>query len=489
MQFCKIADITDWQDPAFQAVADLLHCGRPYRKQWEFIQVYRGLQELGLLNESVNALGLGSGRECLIYAFTNVCGSVTATDLYNSQNWRTAAFATEQVYRKNLFPYRPERLIVRHMDMTQIEFPDNQFDFVWSCCAVEHVNNFSELHRVYQEIHRVLKPGGIAAITTEYNQSQHHYYEPNMLFTDPYWMEQWLSGANPLIQGFELVDSPDFSLKPAPENQPQPKYLESLSQQQSIPGYAKDIVRNSIAFFLRKTGEFTRAYDESWLPPELRIYFNGCDQQRLGNLEAAATQFRALVSDETVAARTRTAATRHLVNLLIHQNQTETAIACCQAMLPVCLQSENPDHLLPLTHQYRNLEQWEAAKALYSKIIQLPGANANQVVRSLLGYSDCMIEQQQPELALQMAEKALIYLPAIEPNERLKVQFQRGFCTEKLGNWEGAIAFYQEALNTPEAIAKLQDNCRFRIEFCQEEIRRRSLLYRARKKLSRLLQQ
>lgn len=247
MKFCKVADISDWQNAEFQETASLLICAGYSRKAWEFIQVYEGLKHLGLLNGESKAIGLGVGHENLIYAFTNVCQHVTATDLYDSQNWSTASMAVQEIYERNPFPYERDRLTVQHMDMTQLDYPDASFDFVWSCCAIEHVNNFRDLHRVYQEIHRVLKPGGIAALTTEFNPTDQPSYEPNMLFTDQTWMEIWLTGADPLVRGFEPVDQVDYQLSDRPENQPLPR----RHPQGSIQVYCNDVYLNSIAFFTK----------------------------------------------------------------------------------------------------------------------------------------------------------------------------------------------------------------------------------------------
>ena len=118
MKFCKLADIADWQSPEFQATESLLALTGRSRKAWEHIQVYEGLKALGLLDGTARAVGLGVGSECLVYALTNVCEQVIATDLYRSKNWLPASMAVEEVYSNNKFPYRPERLVVQHMDMT-----------------------------------------------------------------------------------------------------------------------------------------------------------------------------------------------------------------------------------------------------------------------------------------------------------------------------------------------------------------------------------
>lgn len=464
MQFCKVADIADWHDPEFQRIAALLGLeGYHNRKVWEHLQVYRGLQELGLLHTASTALGLGVGRERIIYAFANVCGSVVASDLYHSPNWQTAALSPEEVYEQSPFPYQRDRLLVKHMDMTRIEFPDHSFDFVWSCCAIEHVNGFEELHQVYREIHRVLKPGGIAALTTEYNATDRHSYEPNMLFTDRYWVEHWLTGEQPLVQGFDLLDTPDFRLTPYPENDPQPKRTQLKT---AIPIFSRDIVLNSVAFFLRKTSEFARNYDDSWLPGSNRVYLESCKRQRLQDLEGAIQGFQSLLKDDQP--RLRVAATHHLLGLLRSHHPT-AAIEVAQTAFPDCCQDDNSDHLLPIAHQYKKLGLWEEAKLLYERVENLAGAKDVQVVRSLLGQAECVAHQNQFELALALIEKAERSLPIYRSTEEaMSVSYHRGVYYEKLGRWHEAIVAYEQAITASAPNSKLRANSQLRLRHCQE---------------------
>jgi SAM-dependent methyltransferase len=428
--------------------------------------VYNGLQALGLLNGKTRALGLGVGAESLIYAFANVCESVVATDLYNSQNWETAAMPTTEVYQQNDFPYQRDRLSVQHMDMTQIEFPDASFDFVWSCCSIEHVNSFSDLHKVYQEIHRVLKPGGVAALTTEYNLCDQHSYEPNMLFTDRYWIDQWLAGEDPLITGFELIDSLDLTIADAPENQPRPKQ----NPEAAIPLYSKDIVINSVALFLRKSSEFSRPYSDRWLPDPLRLYLTACDQHRRAAFTEAEPLFQQLVEDEAIASYTRLAALRYLLVTLKAQNKLETLRYFGQRFMHLCHVSEDSDHLLPIAHQLKKAELWQEAQSVYARITQLRGASANQVIRSWIGQAECCDSSGDYAAALDFTEQADRAISPLCQNEQPKIYFHQGFYHEKLANFEAAIAAYQRALAEPNQSAKFRQNCQFRLDKCVQAI-------------------
>jgi SAM-dependent methyltransferase len=341
MGFCKLADVQDWESPEFQATETLLKLnGRKTRKTWEHIHVYSSLQRLGLLNPTTRILGLGVGHECLVYAFTNVCQEVVATDLYHSSEWYMAAMSPEEVYTRNPFPYQRDRLIVQHMDMTQLDYPDNSFDLVWSCGSIEHMNSFADLHRVYQEVHRVLKPGGIAALTTDYNLSSNAdisadtyrpLYEPNALFIDPYWLITWLTGDRPLVTGFHLLDPLDLFISNTPANQPQPR----REPRSTLAVQTHDIALTSIAFFLQKTGEFSQPYNSAWLPESLHLYLQACEHIQENKLGQAEKLLNQVLQTNTLPPRLQVATTHRLIQILEPQKRRQELISICQNSLPV----------------------------------------------------------------------------------------------------------------------------------------------------------
>jgi SAM-dependent methyltransferase len=463
MKFCKLADVADWRDPEFQEIASLLMEGDRNRKAWEFIQVYQALKHLGLLNGESKAIGLGVGHENLIYAFTNVCGQVVATDLYESQDWSTAAMAVQEIYQRNPFAYQRDRLVVQHMDMRQIEFPDQSFDFVWSCCAIEHVNNFHDLHQVYREIHRVLKPGGIAALTTEFNNTDHPRYEPNMLFTDRAWVEAWLTGDNPLVQGFELIDQPDFFLSDRPENQP-------VSRKQTLGAiqvHCGDIILNSIAFFLRKSGDFSRAYDEQWLPQFWRLYLAACDAYRECDYLESEMRLKQALEIEALEPRLRIRALRRLNEALYAQSKFDEVRQICEAALPECQSCQDEDQLTSFAVHCWQVGLEAEASQLYAKIETLPSANVDLVIQSRLWQAKYYEKQGAWEKALELVGKAEQEIIPGTHTEAYKPQiyFRTGYLYEKLGKLSPAIRFYKLVLKLSPP-PDLQLSCYRRLTTC-----------------------
>jgi SAM-dependent methyltransferase len=170
---CNIEDFETLRDDIWAFVPewskDDLH-----RKWWEIIQVMRAFRDFGVLRPDAEVLGVGVGTEPTTYLLTKYVHRVHATDLYADAGvWSRespAAILTnpERYAPKYLTEWRPERLIVQHMDMCSLRYPDGAFDGVYSCSSIEHVGNLDRVRHALQQIARVLKPGGIAAIATEF---------------------------------------------------------------------------------------------------------------------------------------------------------------------------------------------------------------------------------------------------------------------------------------------------------------------------------
>jgi SAM-dependent methyltransferase len=140
------------------------------RKVWEFAMVALLLEELGLLNESTEALSVGAGDERIIYWLANRIGRMVATDVYGE-----GGFAGNEAERSMLedpashapFPYREDRLEVMWMDARELSFADDSFDVVFTLSSIEHFGSPQDVARAAAEIGRVLKPGGYAIVVTE----------------------------------------------------------------------------------------------------------------------------------------------------------------------------------------------------------------------------------------------------------------------------------------------------------------------------------
>lgn len=177
---CEITNVNKWHSIEWAKLQEELRTPIYYppdfvhRKTWEWVQLIYGLEKLGVLNERSMGLGVGAGHESPMYYFSNKVKHVIATDLYDKDSiWMTKAKEGDPEILADVdkfapFPYKKERLEVKRMDGRKLDFPENTFDFIWSCSSIEHFGGHEEAAKSIREMERVLKPGGILALATEF---------------------------------------------------------------------------------------------------------------------------------------------------------------------------------------------------------------------------------------------------------------------------------------------------------------------------------
>ena len=148
------------------------------RRSWEWALAVVAMRRFGKLNNNSKAIGIASGYEPLVFYLANNVNHVYATDLYDSTiDKLTPLDFPENPKKYAPFPYKEDALTALRMDATNLEFPSDTFDIAFSISSIEHFGgkNHSGALRSLKEVERVLKKGGIAAITTEYilNDKKH----------------------------------------------------------------------------------------------------------------------------------------------------------------------------------------------------------------------------------------------------------------------------------------------------------------------------
>jgi SAM-dependent methyltransferase len=141
------------------------------RRAWEWANAIVAMRRFGKLNNNSKAIGIASSTEPLLFYLANNVNHVYATDLYDSARYMdTPSDFPENPKKYAPFPYKEHALTVLRMDATNLEFPSDTFDIAFSISSIEHFGgeNHSGALRSLKEVERVLKTGGIAAITTEY---------------------------------------------------------------------------------------------------------------------------------------------------------------------------------------------------------------------------------------------------------------------------------------------------------------------------------
>ncbi len=170
----KICDSADWFDKELlDIITDNLRLRpRLHRKQWEFAMIFRALKEAGVLHKNSEGIAFGAGQEVLIYSVMEQVKKLTATDLYQAQAaWKGTKTDDPKKYILNKAPFevQEQNLEAHYMDMREISYPDNSFDFAYSSCAFEHISDNDEgFIEHLKEVNRTLKEGGVYAMTTEF---------------------------------------------------------------------------------------------------------------------------------------------------------------------------------------------------------------------------------------------------------------------------------------------------------------------------------
>ena len=152
-----------------------------HRKVWEWCFIAQALSSSGVLKAGKKGLGFAVGEEPLTSAFAMYGATIIATDLdpqsASAKGWiETSQHATniEKLNKKKICPD------VRFRELCSFEFCDmnnipekynGDFDFIWSSCALEHLGSLEHGKDFILNSLRLLRRGGIAVHTTEFNVS------------------------------------------------------------------------------------------------------------------------------------------------------------------------------------------------------------------------------------------------------------------------------------------------------------------------------
>ncbi len=173
--YCKLCEFEDFADPSLRRYKSQLvpehERERVHRKYWEIAQSARALVELGGVHPGAEVLGVGAGTETTTFWLTNHARRVFATDRYlEPAGWEVDAPRSMMLTpgQHAVGAWNPRRLVVQHMDARELHYEDASFDAVYSSGSIEHFGGHSDLGRALAEVVRVLKPGGIAALSSEY---------------------------------------------------------------------------------------------------------------------------------------------------------------------------------------------------------------------------------------------------------------------------------------------------------------------------------
>jgi SAM-dependent methyltransferase len=148
-----------------------------HRKMWEWCVVAETLERRGLLAPGKRGLGFAVGTEPLASLFAARGVTTHATDIAENLagNWSGAgqhAAGLDDLYKSHIVDRTTfdTHVTLSPADMrAQWSFPERSYDFVWSCCALEHLGSLNAGVDFLVRAARLLRPGGVGVHTTEYN--------------------------------------------------------------------------------------------------------------------------------------------------------------------------------------------------------------------------------------------------------------------------------------------------------------------------------
>lgn len=153
---------------------------RLHRKQWEFVYICQVLYERDYIRDGLTALGFGVGKEPLVPYLSSHGLNVMATDLdFDSAKdlgWVDTNQHSDSLLSLNERGLCQEDIFLqntkfRNVDMNHIPKDIGKYDICWSSCAFEHLGSIRKGMDFVINSCRLLKPGGIAVHTTEFNLS------------------------------------------------------------------------------------------------------------------------------------------------------------------------------------------------------------------------------------------------------------------------------------------------------------------------------
>lgn len=208
-----------------------------HRKIWELCYVPQAIcDHFGTDKQQLSGIGFGCGQEPLPSLFASMGWKITVTDLHpdkaKGMGWMETgqhSSMLEQVFYPNIVNRErfEENVSLKYVDMNNISKDlHNSYDFCWSVCALEHLGSINKGLNFIENSLKVLKSGGIAVHTTEYNYTNEPETIdnwPTVIFQNHHFEEI----ANKLRnQGYDVAEL-DFNVG----NQPLDRFID-------IPPYA-----------------------------------------------------------------------------------------------------------------------------------------------------------------------------------------------------------------------------------------------------------
>jgi SAM-dependent methyltransferase len=176
-QLCELANPAKWDNEEWLGILRELGLSDDklsmHRKPYEFAQLVYGCRRLGALRPDASVVSIGAGHELILFWLANHVARVVATDRYSGE-WQVLQGREgnpdilNHPERYAPFPYRREHLMFMKMDGRHVALRSGVFDIAYSLSSIEHFGGIAGAKATMREMARVLKPGGLLVVATEY---------------------------------------------------------------------------------------------------------------------------------------------------------------------------------------------------------------------------------------------------------------------------------------------------------------------------------
>ena len=222
----KVANVNDFADQDFLnslrkygagcvAQFPLIPVEQQNRKAWEVGMVVHALDQLGAITPTAEILGIGAAKEETISLLSPHVKRVFATDIYLDKGAWTDWHGQELMIDASRFmavPFNRRRVVWQHVDGRSLPYEDNSFDAIFSSSSFEHFGSENDIRQAISEACRVLKPGGVAVISTEFKISGPRDWFGNVQLFDAERIQRvWLDGID-----WQLTSPLDLTLDDTP---------------------------------------------------------------------------------------------------------------------------------------------------------------------------------------------------------------------------------------------------------------------------------
>lgn len=197
-----LLEINEQEAARFGSSQDVLV---PDSKQWESAMALRTLDEACCASAGRLVAGIGAGTDTTIFALARRGAIVFPVDSYlQGTAWSDVAPAGMLVDAARYCPLKipTGHVIPVHSSALEINLPSSMFDAVFSCGSIEHLGSLKAVSLAAREIGRILKPGGVASIATEFRiegPDDMPWFDDNVILFTPELIQRYIVEPSGLV--------------------------------------------------------------------------------------------------------------------------------------------------------------------------------------------------------------------------------------------------------------------------------------------------